>query len=267
VLYSRSKDPKEDPVHVVPEEKVAELNHMMNAVVESGTGRRALLGFTPQAGKTGTNQSYRDAWFIGYTAHYVTGVWYGNDDFTPMKNVTGGLLPAGTWHDVMLWAEQPQVGAALPGVPMEQRYLQYALENPAPPLEDVPDMSADDTIADASAEAPGDGTGATVITPDTASTAGETDPNVTVTKPGKREKTAAAPPPDEDVAIVRPRESDDPVVNVLKDMFSIFSDDDEGSSKARRKKKDAVLVLPDTNTSKKKRGSNVKYQKIKPKDR
>jgi hypothetical protein len=150
---------------------------------------------------------------------------------------------------------------------MEQRYLQYALENPAPPLEDVPDMSADDTIADASAETPGDGTGATVITPDTASAADETDPNVKVTKPGKRQKTAAAPPPDEDVAIVRPRESDDPVVNVLKDMFSIFSDDDEGSSKARRKKKDAVLVLPDTNTSKKKRGSNVKYQKIKPKDR
>ena len=267
VLYSRSKDPKEEPVHAVPEEKIAELNHMMNAVVESGTGRRALLGFTPQAGKTGTNQSYRDAWFIGFTAHYVTGVWYGNDDFTPMKQVTGGLLPAGTWKEVMLWAEQPQVGAALPGVPMEQRYLQYALENPAPPLEDVPDMSADDTIADASAETPGDGTGATVITPDTASAADETDPNVKVTKPGKRQKTAAVPPPDEDVAIVRPRESDDPVVNVLKDMFSIFSDDDEGSSKARRKKKDAVLVLPDTNTSKKKRGSNVKYQKIKPKDR
>ena len=96
------------------------------------------------AGKTGTNQSYRDAWFIGYTAHYVTGVWFGNDDFTPMNKVTGGLLPAGAWHDVMLWAEQPQVGAALPGLPMEQKYIQYAMENPAAPLEDVPDMSADD---------------------------------------------------------------------------------------------------------------------------
>ncbi len=94
VIYSRAKEPPEERVQAVPEEKIAELNHMMNAVVESGTGRRALLGFTPQAGKTGTNQSYRDAWFIGFTAHYVTGVWYGNDDFTPMNKVTGGLIPA-----------------------------------------------------------------------------------------------------------------------------------------------------------------------------
>ena len=48
--------------------------------------------------KTGTNQGYRDAWFIGFTAHYVTGVWFGNDDFSEMNKVTGGLLPAGAWN-------------------------------------------------------------------------------------------------------------------------------------------------------------------------
>ena len=87
VIYSRAKDPQEH-VQGVPEETIAELNHMMNAVVESGTGRRAFLGFTPQAGKTGTNQSYRDAWFIGYTAHYVGGVWIGNDDGTRMLTLS-----------------------------------------------------------------------------------------------------------------------------------------------------------------------------------
>lgn len=260
VIYNRAKEPTKERVQAVPEEKIAELNHMMNAVVEAGTGRRAFLGFTPQAGKTGTNQSYRDAWFIGYTAHYVTGVWFGNDDFTPMNKVTGGLLPAAAWKEVMLRAEQPQVGTALPGVPMEQRYTQYAMENPLPPLDEIPDMSADDTIADASAETPDEQTA--VVTPDTGKPASAkvitSDPAVRITKRPKRRKAAPAPT-EEDVAIVRPRESDDPVVNVLKDMFSIFSDDDnQGKAKRKKKKKDATLVLPNTNT-KKKRKSNDNF--------
>ena len=103
----------------VPEEKIAELNSMLNAVVKNGTGRRAFLGFTPQGGKTGTNQSYRDAWFIGFTAHNVTGVWFGNDDFTEMNKVTGGLLPAPTWKKIMLVAEQSADAArAWPASPM-----------------------------------------------------------------------------------------------------------------------------------------------------
>jgi len=158
-----------------------------------------------------------------------------------------------------------EAATALPGVPMEQRYLQYAAENPAPPLEDIPDMSADDTIADASAETPADQ--AAVVTPDTGKSADNgitSDPSVKLTKSPKRQKTAPAPT-EEDVAIVRPRESDDPVVNVLKDMFSIFSNDDN-EGKAKRKKRDATLVLPDANTSKK-RKSNVKFLKLKPRDR
>jgi penicillin-binding protein 1A len=259
VIYDRAKEPQEEVVHVVPEEKIAELNHMMNAVVESGTGRRALLGFTPQAGKTGTNQSYRDAWFIGFTAHYVTGVWYGNDDFTPMNKVTGGLVPAATWHDVMLWAEQPQVGTALPGVPMEQKYVQYAMENPTQPLEDVPYMSADDdTYVDASGGAQADDTAG--AQPDKTDAGSPTD-----AKLAKQKRQKVAPQPtEEDVAIVRPRESDDPVVNVLKDMFSIFNSDDDGG--AKRKRKDTTLVLPDANTKKKRKSSNVKFMRLKPRD-
>ncbi|WP_119271357.1 transglycosylase domain-containing protein [Taklimakanibacter deserti] len=267
VIYNRANEPPEERVQAVPEEKVAELNHMMNAVVEAGTGRRAFLGFTPQAGKTGTNQSYRDAWFIGYTAHYVTGVWFGNDDFTPMNKVTGGLLPAGAWHDVMLWAEQPQVGAALPGIPLEEKYAQYALENPAAPLEDVPDMSADDQIADADAETPADQTAA--VEPDDSKP--ETTKSAAITPPTKtakpRRQRVAPQPTEEDVAIVRTRESDDPVVSVLKDMFSIFSNDDDSGKKAKRKRKDTVLVLPDANTKKKRKSSNVKFMKLKPRDR
>ena len=96
LLYSRERNVP--PLHqTLPPEKIAELNYMLSSVVVNGTGRRALLGFTPQAGKTGTNQAYRDAWFVGYTAYNVTGVWFGNDDFSEMKRMTGGTLPAMTW--------------------------------------------------------------------------------------------------------------------------------------------------------------------------
>ena len=59
----------------------------------------------PAAGKTGTSQDYRNAWFIGFTADLVTGVWFGNDDNSSMKKVTGGMLPAHTWHEFMVTAE------------------------------------------------------------------------------------------------------------------------------------------------------------------
>ena len=67
---------------------------MMNATMVSGTGRQAALPDQIAGGKTGTSQNSRDAWFVGYTAHYVGGVWVGNDDGSKMRNVTGGTLPA-----------------------------------------------------------------------------------------------------------------------------------------------------------------------------
>ncbi|NNF79262.1 MAG: hypothetical protein HKN05_14640, partial [Rhizobiales bacterium] len=128
LLYSRSNNER-DTKQVVSPGKIADLNYMLNQVVLGGTGRRAELGFTPQAGKTGTTQGYRDAWFIGFTAHYATGVWYGNDDYTPTRRLTGGNLPAMTWKEVMSKALETQVAQPLPGVPLDGRYARFTGNN------------------------------------------------------------------------------------------------------------------------------------------
>lgn len=104
VIYSRERDEPEAP-QVVPRRVVEMMNQMMLAVVNEGTGRRAILDFTHAAGKTGTSSSWRDAWFVGFTGALVTGVWIGNDDFRPMwlagGGVTGGTLPTQAWHSFM----------------------------------------------------------------------------------------------------------------------------------------------------------------------
>ena len=89
----------------------------MMQVVLAGTGRRAQLDNIEVAGKTGTTNGYKDAWFIGYTGNYVGAVWFGNDDDTPMEKMTGGTLPAATWHDVMEYAHQGIELKPLPGRP------------------------------------------------------------------------------------------------------------------------------------------------------
>lgn len=86
---------------VIREEAAQELIWMMHKVASEGTGRRALLGKRPIAGKTGTTQAARDAWFIGFSADYVAGVWMGYDDNTPLTGVTGSGLPAEIWHETM----------------------------------------------------------------------------------------------------------------------------------------------------------------------
>jgi penicillin-binding protein 1A len=91
------------------------LNKMMRAVVTEGTGREAQFGDFEIAGKTGTSQDYRDAWFIGYTAEYIAGVWVGNDDNSPMSRVTGGSIPTAIWRDVMEPAHDGLPHLPLPG--------------------------------------------------------------------------------------------------------------------------------------------------------
>ncbi len=100
---------------VVDDAYVAEMNAMMQQTLLIGTAKHAALAGWPAAGKTGTSQDFRDAWFIGYTAHLVTGVWLGNDDGTPTKHVTGGSLPVEIWSRFMTSAHQGVPVADLPG--------------------------------------------------------------------------------------------------------------------------------------------------------
>ena len=118
LLFSHRNQKK--PVRVFPEKKIAQLNRMLANVVANGTARRAFLGFTPQAGKTGTTSGYRDAWFIGYTGHLVAGIWYGNDNYRPTKRMTGGSLPAMTWRDFMMAALAQAKPKPLPGLPLSR---------------------------------------------------------------------------------------------------------------------------------------------------
>lgn len=100
---------------VISPQHVAEMNDMLTTTILYGTAQKASLDPHPAAGKTGTGQDYRDAWFIGYTTYYVAGVWLGNDDFTPMKRVTGGSLPTKIWRDLMVYAHLNKEPAYLPG--------------------------------------------------------------------------------------------------------------------------------------------------------
>lgn len=100
---------------VMSEDALGEMNDMLKAVMIEGTGRKAALPGRPSAGKTGTSQDFRDAWFIGFTADLVVGIWVGNDDGKPMKKVTGGSLPATIWHDFMIRTQKDIRVADLPG--------------------------------------------------------------------------------------------------------------------------------------------------------
>ena len=113
VIYDRLRDePK--PVQIFDRAHVENVNQMLERVVTEGTGRRAQLEFTAAAGKTGTSSSYRDAWFMGYTGQFVTGVWFGNDNYRPMNRATGGSIPAMAWKQFMTFAH---TSANIPRIP------------------------------------------------------------------------------------------------------------------------------------------------------
>jgi len=94
---------------------LATMTDLMQAVVTQGSGRAASLGDRPVAGKTGTTNDYRDAWFVGFTADYVGGAWFGNDNGEEMERTTGGSLPARLWKAVMVEAHKGLPSRALPG--------------------------------------------------------------------------------------------------------------------------------------------------------
>ncbi|MDP1632783.1 MAG: PBP1A family penicillin-binding protein [Caulobacter sp.] len=127
--------------------KASMMVKMMKGVVERGTATRAAFG-RPAAGKTGTSQNWRDAWFVGFTPDVVTGVWIGNDDDKPMNRVAGGTLPATIWRRFMIIAHQ--------GLPV--RDFDWLLPDPIPVEEADPrnpfygELSSDFARAAASLE-------------------------------------------------------------------------------------------------------------------
>jgi penicillin-binding protein 1A len=113
VLYSRAA---QNFGRIIEPRYVAMMNAMMRETLTIGTAQKAQLPGWPAAGKTGTSQDFRDAWFIGYTTHLVTGVWLGNDDSSPTRKATGGGVPVEIWSRVMKVAHQGVPLAALPGL-------------------------------------------------------------------------------------------------------------------------------------------------------
>jgi penicillin-binding protein 1A len=99
---------------------------MMRETLVSGTARKAEIPGWTAAGKTGTSQDFRDAWFIGYTANLVTGVWLGNDDNSPTRKATGGGLPVEIWTRFMRAAHQGVPVAALPGAQSNGLFPSFA---------------------------------------------------------------------------------------------------------------------------------------------
>jgi penicillin-binding protein 1A len=102
------------PDRVVSPRNLSMMNAMLSQTIETGTATKARFGW-PAAGKTGTSQNFRDAWFIGYTSNLTTGVWFGNDNGKPTKKITGGSLPAIAWKDFMVAAHKGVPVAPLPG--------------------------------------------------------------------------------------------------------------------------------------------------------
>ncbi|MBI1383342.1 MAG: PBP1A family penicillin-binding protein [Rhizobiales bacterium] len=112
VLYERKSAAE---TRVVEETSVAAMSDMLAHTLSSGTGKRAAIPPHPAAGKTGTSQEFRDAWFIGYTGHLTAGVWVGNDANRSMQSVSGGDIPAHIWREVMLAAHEGLLPKPLAG--------------------------------------------------------------------------------------------------------------------------------------------------------
>ncbi|UHD44878.1 PBP1A family penicillin-binding protein [Aureimonas altamirensis] len=132
VVWSAARD-LPAPQRVLSADAARSMNEMLVQIPERGTARRAALSMTRAAGKTGTTQGYRDAWFVGYTGNFTSAVWYGNDSFKPTNKLTGGSLPAMTWQRFM---EAAHKGIDLYPIP--------DIENPLPEPGSTPVAARDD---------------------------------------------------------------------------------------------------------------------------
>lgn len=127
---------------VIDPNAVAMMNQMMRETLVTGTGRKAEIPGWEAAGKTGTSQDFRDAWFVGYTGTLVAGVWLGNDDGSPTKKVSGGNLPTETWNKFMRVALQGQQPVKLYGLDQGSFWNNFAPAPAAQPSQDVPATSS-----------------------------------------------------------------------------------------------------------------------------
>ncbi|MBZ9852739.1 penicillin-binding protein 1A [Mesorhizobium sp. CA13] len=148
VVYDFAKDAP-PPHRVLSEQALKSMNTMLVAVPAMGTARRAQIPNIVVAGKTGTTQSYRDAWFVGFTGNYTAAVWLGNDDFTPTKNMTGGSLPAMVWQRLMVYAHQNIDLKPIPGIDKP-----FVDEEIAAKAAEAQKKSEEQAAADAAAERP-----------------------------------------------------------------------------------------------------------------
>ena len=144
LVYDRDRD-AEAARRTLNAEIVAVMNNVLVQIPEWGTGRGARLDGIPTAGKTGTTNSFRDGWFVGYTGNYVAAIWFGNDNYEPTNNLTGGSLPAQTWKRLMTVAHEGLEIIPIPFVERDEYLSPIAdaiadtLEDPTP-LELAPDL-------------------------------------------------------------------------------------------------------------------------------
>jgi penicillin-binding protein 1A len=127
-LYGRTQ---QQLGRIVDARYVGMMNSMLHETLVSGTARAANLPGWQAAGKTGTSQDFRDAWFIGYTSRLIAGIWLGNDDNTPTKHAVGGGVPVEIWSRFMRAALVGQAPAPLPGIG-EPGWFGFQAPTPAP---------------------------------------------------------------------------------------------------------------------------------------
>ena len=136
---------------VASQENIARMTRLMVATVTSGTGKAARLDERPSAGKTGTTQDFRDAWFVGFTSDLVCGVWIGNDDNQPMLHATGGGLPAHMFKAFMESAETDLPVKPLAGAPVEAATVASSdatTDQPPPPAQSAQKKGLLDRVLD-----------------------------------------------------------------------------------------------------------------------